>query len=323
MKILTNLIFILFFVSVQSQNYELIDNNVRDYPHFDSIYQLVLRVNNTIKSDEDKVRAYYTWMAHNIAYDLSEYYEIRSPELNITFDSKSINKSISNQKRRKLVKRIFKNRKGLCLGLSSLFQELCLRSNIEVELIKGITKISVDDINNTDYLKNHAWNAVKINNQWQLIDVSFSSGFQNSSTEKWEKHFNDFYFFTDPEKLIKTHLPANENFQLIKELITAKTFFNRPIIYAKYFESGLELSNDQNGLVNVSKEDKKVRIKFKGINTNSSFYYKFDTDPHLKELKFYKGDNDFSIALKYKSKKGEVLSVYHENFKILDFKIEM
>ena len=73
----------------------------------------------------------------------------------------------------------------------------------------------------------------------------------------------------------------------------------------------------------MSKEDKKVRIKFKGINTNSSFYYKFDADSYLKELKFYKGDNDFSIALKYKSKKGKVLSVYHENFKILDFKIKM
>lgn len=323
MKNLTNPIFILFFVSVQSHNYKLIDNNVREYPHFDSIDQLVLRVNNTIKRDEDKVRAYYTWISHNILYDLNEYYKIRSPELNITFNSESINKSISNQKRRKLVKSIFKNRKGLCLGLSSLFQELCLRSNIEVALIKGITKISVDDINNTDYLKNHAWNAVKINNQWNLIDVSFSSGFQNSSTGKWQKHFNDFYFFTDPEKLIKTHLPANKNFQLVKELITVKTFFISPIIYTNYFESGLELSNNQNGLVNVSKEDKKVRIKFKEINTNSSFYYKFDNDSHLKELKFYKSDKNFSIALRYKSKKGKILSVYHENFKILDFKIEI
>jgi transglutaminase/protease-like cytokinesis protein 3 len=270
MKILINSVCILFFVSVQSQNYELIDNNVRDYPNFDSIEKLVLRVDNTIKSDENKVRAYYTWMAHNIVYDLSEYYKIRSPELNITFNSKRINKSIANQKRNKLAKRVFTNRKGLCLGLSSLFQELCLRSNIEVELIKGITKISIDDINTTDYLKNHAWNAVKINNQWQLIDVSFSSGFENSYTEKWEKHFNDFYFFTNPEKLINTHLPANKNFQLIKEPITAKSFFNLPIIYAKYFESGLELSDDQKGLVNVSKEDKKVRINFKDINVNNS-----------------------------------------------------
>lgn len=323
MKIFINLIFTLFFISVQSQNYELIDNNVKNYPHFDSIDKLVLRVNNTIKSDEHKARAYYTWIAHNVVYDLSEYYAIRSPELEIMFDSKRINKSIANQKREKLVKRVFTNRKGLCLGLSSLFQELCLRSNIEAELIKGITKISVDDINTGDYLKNHAWNAVKINNQWKLIDVSFSSGYENSSTEKWEKHFNDFYFFTNPEKLIATHLPAQKSFQLIKDPIGAKSFFNLPIIYSKYFESGLELSDDQSGLVNVSKADEKIRINFKDVSTNGTYYYKFNTETYLKELNFSKDKSDYSIALKYKSKKGDVLSVYHENIKIIDFKIEM
>ena len=283
---------------------------------------MVLRINNTYKKDEEKVRAYYTWIAYNVVYDLNRYYTVRPPDFDIEFDSEYINKSISNQKRDKLIIRVFKNRKALCLGLSTLFQELCLRSNIEAKVIEGVTKGSVNDINNSNYLKNHAWNAVKINNQWKLIDLTFSSGYENSTTKQWEQHFNDFYFFTSPEKLITTHLPANENFQLIKDPVSIKSFFKLPLIYSKFFESGLELSDHQNGLVTISKDDRKIRINFKVVNKNKSFYYKFNNQTYLKTFDFIKDENNYIVALDYKSNKSRILSFYYENEKILDFKIE-
>lgn len=321
MKVLINIVFIFFFISVQSQNFKLIDNKVKDYPHFDTIDQLVLRVNNTFQNDQDKVRAFYTWMAHNILYDLNKYNTVRSPDITIVFESERLNKSINNQKRVQLIKRVFKDRKALCLGLSTLFEELCLRSNIEVKILEGITKVSISDINNTQYLKNHAWNAVKIKDQWKLLDLSFSSGFEANATGQWTKQFNDFYFFTNPEQLITTHLPVNDYFQLIKNPVSVKSFFDKPVIYFKYFESGLELSDQQNGLVNVSKEDKKIRLSFKVVNKNKTLYYKFNNQTYLKKLDFIANDNNYSIAVDYKSKKAEVLSLYYENVKILDFKI--
>nr|WP_321236252.1 transglutaminase domain-containing protein [uncultured Psychroserpens sp.] len=323
MKYLITISFTFLFICVHSQNYKLIDENVKNYPNFDQIDQLVLRVNNTFNTDEAKVRAYYTWISDNIAYDLNTYYAIRPPEFYVTFNSERINESITVQKRIKLAKRVFKERKALCMGFSALFKELCSRSQIEVSIIEGITKVSVNDIENSHYIKNHAWNAVYINNQWKLIDLTFSNGYENSSTGKWVKEFNDFYFFTNPEKLLSTHLPSETEFQLVETPLSIESFFRQPVFYSKYFESGLEISELQNGLINVSNEDQKIRLFFKDKRQRATIYYKFNDETYLKELQFTKyGLDNFVATLKRKSKKAEVLSLYYQNEKILDFKIE-
>ncbi|MCK8480142.1 hypothetical protein [Psychroserpens algicola] len=107
MKYVITLLFSPFYISIYSQNYELIDTNVKNYPKLDSIEQLVLRVNNSFNTDIEKSRAHYTWIANNVMYDLDEYYAIRPPEFYITFDSERINRSITNQRQKKLARRVF------------------------------------------------------------------------------------------------------------------------------------------------------------------------------------------------------------------------
>ena len=323
MKLLITILFTFSIIIVHSQNYKLIDEKVKNYPHFNQIDDLVEHVNNEFNTDTEKVRAFYIWTAHNVTYDLNTYYSIRPPVLELIFDSESINKSIENQKRKKLAKQVFKHRKALCLGFSSLFSELCLKSNIEVELIEGIIKRTVDNIENPHYSKNHAWNAVKINEQWKLIDVTFASGFEDRNSGGWVKQFNNFYFFTDPEKLLSSHLPEKPEFQLISEPISTKAFFKLPIYYAKYFESGLELSHYQTGTVYVSKQDDKIHLSFKNKKRNRTIYYKFNNENKLRKLSLTKNNNDVYVAvLKYKSNRSKGLSLYYDGEKILDFKVK-
>ncbi|OUR99340.1 hypothetical protein A9Q86_12255 [Flavobacteriales bacterium 33_180_T64] len=324
MKSVISIVFYLFFINASSQNYKLIDEKVKNYPKFHQIETLVLRVDTSFKTKEEKARAYYTWISYNITYDLNRYHTIEGPNLEVTFNSERLNKCIENHNRSKLANRIFKTRRALCMGFSTLFQELCLRSNIEVKIIEGITKVSVDDLEHSNYIKNHAWNAVKIKNKWQLIDLSWSSGYENTNTGKWVTAFNDFYFFTNPEELITTHFPADSKFQLLEKSLNFESFFQQPVVYNKYFESGLKISDYQKGLINVSKKDKKIRLSFKNRKKDTTIYYKFDDDTYLKELQLIKkeGSNNFVAALKYKSRTSEVLSLYYQNEKILDFKIE-
>lgn len=101
MKQLITILFTLCLTYAYSQNYKSIDEKVKNYPNYDQIDQLVLRVNNSFDTDTEKVRAYYTWIAHNVTYDLIKYYSIRPPVLGSSFNSASINKSIENQKRKK------------------------------------------------------------------------------------------------------------------------------------------------------------------------------------------------------------------------------
>lgn len=296
---------------------------MKNYQEFETIDQLVLCVNTSFETKEDKARAFFTWISLNIIFDLEDYYSIRAPEFYVTFESEYTNRSISKQRRQLLAQRVFKERKGLCIGLSTLYQELCLRSDIEAEIVEGIIKISANDIKNSRYIKNHAWNAVKIHNQWHLIDLSFSSGYENSKTGQWETQFNDFYFFTNPEKLLLTHFPADSKYQLVEDNITIESFFNQPIFYTKYFASGIEVSDQQSGSLNVSKTDKKVRIAFKDSKQLGTIYYKFNNEKHTKALDIKKNDlNSYVADLKCRSSKADVLSLYFENEKILDFKIE-
>ncbi|WP_299111765.1 transglutaminase domain-containing protein [uncultured Winogradskyella sp.] len=323
MKTLFTIILTLFILNSYSQNYKLIDEKVKNYPKFNQIDELVSYVNTNFNSDIEKVRAFYTWSAYNITYDLNTFNAIKPKTLGIVFDSARLNKSIENQKIKKTAEKVFKNRKALCLGFSYLFRELCLKSNIEVKIIKGITKTSANNIENPNYLKNHAWNAVKINNKWKLIDVTFSSGYLNNTTGKWVKFFNDFYFFTNPKKFLTSHLPAQAEFQFIANPLSTEDFFSRPIYYRKYFESGLQLSDSQSGLLQIIGNSKKVSISFKSKNYNGTIYYKFNNESTLKRLSLTKNDmNNYIAYLKCKSKRSKFLSLYYKNEKILDFKIE-
>ncbi|WP_179320683.1 transglutaminase domain-containing protein [Winogradskyella helgolandensis] len=323
MKLLINIILILFCITIHSQNYKLIDETVKNYPKFNSIDELASRVNNDFNTDTEKVRAFFTWTTQNISYDLTKYYAVRAPQLVIRFDSEMINKSIANQNRENLAKEIFENRKALCFGYSSLFTELCLKSNIEVKTVNGITKNSVNYINTSNYTKNHSWNVVKIDNQWKLIDLTFAAGYEDLITGEWVIKLNDFYFFTNPEKFILSHLPAQPKFQLISDPVSIKSFFKRPIFYSKYFVSGLQLSNHQTGLLTVSKEDKKISVSFESKKLKGSIYYKFNNEATLKKLRVQKTDIDnYAAIIKCKSDASRTLSFYSENEKILDFKIK-
>lgn len=55
-----------------------------------------------------------------------------------------------------------KNKTGVCQGFAQIFRRLCTKAGLEARLLTG----TVDG-------GSHAWNAVKINNIWRQVDVSF------------------------------------------------------------------------------------------------------------------------------------------------------
>jgi len=315
---------LLFFTTLSfSQNYELIDEKVKKYPNFNNINKLILRVCNDFSTDKEKVRAYYTWISHNIDYDLNRYYQFTAPQMQVTFSSERLNKSVRQQRNNKLISETLTSKKAICLGFSTLFNELCLRSGIEAQIIKGITKLSTNEINTTRHVKDHAWNVVKINEEWRLVDVTWSTGYEDMDTGLWIKRFNDFYFFTQPNAFLNSHLPENWKFQLVDTPISIKTFFETPIFYSNYFKSGVQIANNQKGLIELKENSKVIQIVFTKKPKTTEIYYKFKNEKHPKELDFKKSTNNLYIAsLKYKSKQSNILSLYYEDEKILDFKIQ-
>ena len=314
---------LLLSTMASSQNYEQIDNIVKQYPNYGRLEVLIDRVSKDFDTKEAKVRAYYTWIAHNIRYDLNRYYSFSPPEMQITFDSERLNRSVRKQRQTKLIQKTLATKKAMCIEFSTLLNELCLQSGIESQIIKGITKLSTNDINSTRNLKNHAWNAVKIGNKWQLIDVTWSTGYENTQTRSWIQQFNDFYFFTNPYEFLNSHLPEYTHQQFVSQPISIKSFFETPVFYTKYFESGVRIANNQKGLIELKEKNNTITIVFKEKANASKIFYKFENTKHSKELLFKKNRNNLYVAyLNYKSDRSDILSLYFENEKILDFKIE-
>ncbi len=159
----------------------------------------------TTRNDMDKVRGIYVWITHNIKYDYQAYNN----------GNKRLNKNNQDVLRRK---------KAVCFGYSTLFKALCEQLNIEAELISGYSwdiLTSNENPNEPD----HAWNAVKIDTNWFLLDATWGrSTLDKKST--FVKNNSQDYFLITPKAFIKSHLPEDPMWQLLNCPIDLNTFFS-------------------------------------------------------------------------------------------------
>ncbi len=184
-------------VNPYSETDKIIDKNEST---FTSLISIANFIDTTFKKEQDKCRAIYYWITKNISY---------APELMFTY--KTVNK------RNQLVKDVFDNKTAVCIGYATLFDTLCKLSHLTSYVIEGSTKQSF-----LPAVIGHAWNGVKINNTWQIIDATWGSGYLKSN--RFIRKLNNDYFFADPEKIINTHFPIDPIWQMQMYPITLYQF---------------------------------------------------------------------------------------------------
>ncbi len=167
-----------------------------------SIPALVNYLAGPAKSDLEKVRAIFRWITQNINYDIEAYLDHR-----LIVDDPQ---------------RVIARSMAVCGGYSQLFNSMCSEAGIQSKLIAGWSKGYGERLTGRP---NHAWNAVKINFRWYLLDATWGAGHINSE-QRFIREFNNHYFLTDPEQLIYDHLPEDNSWQLIKNPISRKQFDN-------------------------------------------------------------------------------------------------
>lgn len=190
-------------------------NNVDDIAfttnaeNFASHENLAIYLTQQFNEESSKVRSIYSWIAHNISYD---------------------QKSITDPSNREsqLAANVWKNRTAVCEGFSNLFNEMCTSAGIESRVVKGYVKnLTGNDLR----FPNHAWNGVKVNGKWKLLDVTWASvnneGSQlaNASLQMaFTSRKLDYFFLVNPNKMILTHLPEDPYWQLQNSYISMEVF---------------------------------------------------------------------------------------------------
>ena len=119
MKLLV-LFFIFLNVSALAQDYERVDAIISMYPQtFENPEKLSKFITRDFTSDEDKIRAIYTWIIQNVAYDPDEY-----KQFDYTFTNYRERNEKDEKLRAKITERTLQKGIAVCEGYAMLF-EVC------------------------------------------------------------------------------------------------------------------------------------------------------------------------------------------------------
>jgi hypothetical protein len=180
----------------------------------------------TVSGEREKAQALYDWIARNIRYDIVAYRSGNlpdpSPEL------------------------VLAQRMGVCEGYARLFLAMAEAVGLEAVMVPGYAKGFAP--NQDQSRPDHAWNAVKIDGEWVLLDVTWGSG-HIAADKSFQAEFEPFWFATPPEEFAVTHLPVEDRWQLLSSPVDTATFWARPSLGPTAFEYQLSLDSHPRGRI--------------------------------------------------------------------------
>ena len=210
---------------LDNSKYMEIDYYVRSCPN--SIKkdpdQLVSYLEKMVDTDLEKARALYVWLADNIIYD-----------------AKSINK---NKFGDNTALGVLKSKKAVCEGYAKLFEFLGKKMGLNIRSVGGYSKNDVLqefwDFEGEE--GDHAWNVIKINEEWRVFDATWGAGNGEESRGKLEftKSYTDNWFNLSPYEAIFTHFPEDTSLILTAPRLTLKKFESLQLIPIYAFTSNL------------------------------------------------------------------------------------
>ncbi|EKD32189.1 MAG: transglutaminase protein [uncultured bacterium] len=302
---------------VFSKGYEKVDRIVQNYPNsFSNPDQLAKRINRDFNNPEEKTRAIFTWIALNIAYDIKALnYKPQRISFSYTSEEEKIYKL--EKINEELAVQTLRRKRAVCQGYSTLFKYLCDLVSVECIVIPGSSKSRKGDIGKFPGRSDHAWNAVLINDEWKLIDVTWGAGYANENSSQFVPSFNDHFFFTPPDKFSLNHYPEDPAWLLTN--ISKETFANLPLYYFSFNNKDVEVAEPKTGNIPIPK-NKIIRFVLKN-SKNESVAVKFDNEKYGKLVQ-PRINNDYCFyEIEYKKNTNTFLTVFVNKQSFVTFKV--
>ena len=304
-----------------AQSYAIVDSIITNYPKsFDSSQKLAEKINTDFKTEEEKARAIFTWIATNIHYDLKAYYSQSSnPRIAYSFSSEEERIQKEQKFRYDNAKKLLRTKKGVCEDYASLFHTLCEFVGLKCMTITGTSKTDLNHIGKLPKASDHAWNAVKVGESWRLIDVTWASGIVNLETGKMLQKFNDVYFFTPPAIFFLNHFPDDTRFTMTDK--TAEDFAALPLYYGTYLKSGYEIITPEQGVFSL-KDTPSIVFQIADFPQNSSVACVFSNDNKIIPLKLQHQENNALFEIPLTKRNLGYLTIYVNNESVVAYKIQ-
>jgi len=153
--------------SVQAQQDAVISASQRvPFSKSRNAAKLAKELTGHLTKEEDKALAVYTWVIHNIKYDIKQM-------------------TLSKVKEQSIQKTL-RRRKGVCMHYAQLLNELYQEAGLKCEKIDGnVDRQLWTYVHSSAYhVSDHSWNGIRINGVWQLVDATFDAGYVTTRERK-------------------------------------------------------------------------------------------------------------------------------------------
>ncbi len=218
-----------------------------------SVSDLAAYLTSTAKDDREKARAIFRWVAANIDYDVRGFNTARYGDLSPDG--------------------VLRRRTAVCEGYANLFDSLAKAAGLQAVTVSGYAKgmgYRAGDL--FTGRPDHAWNAVKLNGRWALIDCTWGAGLFIEGTG-YRRKFDPYFFCTPPEQFLYTHFPEDDRWQLVEAPISLAEFEMRPYLKSSFFSHHMKVV--EGGRSTIRSHGSPVSLKFSappGIALRAKLY---------------------------------------------------
>ncbi len=110
---------------------------------------------------------------------------------------------------------VFQNRKGVCAGYSNLLAAMGQAVGEEIVTVVGdaYTPYLLADLGKE--FNSHAWNAVRIEGEWYLVDATWDAG--HVKGDFYARNYRTTYLFMPPKEFLARHIPDDPAWQLLDQ----------------------------------------------------------------------------------------------------------
>ena len=173
--------------------------------------------------DLTRARAVYRWITGNIDYDVNGLSTGSYGDLSPSG--------------------VLRRRSAVCSGYAQLAEALGEAMGLDMEVVNGWSKgYGYTAGQRFDGPTNHAWNAVRIDGEWQLMDATWGAGYLNERM-RFTRLFQEHYFLTEPEAFVFDHLPRDQRWQLLDRPVSAEDYADLAYLRPMFFQAGLQIKS--------------------------------------------------------------------------------
>jgi transglutaminase-like putative cysteine protease len=201
----------------------------RNQPIPREVAALAREITRDCRTDAERARAIYDWITGHITYDWKVWQDMVAGADSYTQPQDPLS--------------VIQRGTGVCAGYAWLFDALTASVGIEATYVIGDVRGyrgTTDDALISQF--QHAWNSVKLGDQWYLLDATWGARQEGESAAESLAR-RDYYYQTPANQMIFDHLPETDTWQLLENPVPTDAFQELPNLKPAFFRDGLRLAN--------------------------------------------------------------------------------